>query len=231
MRCQMCYSSGGRLVKKYGLAAPIQMQAPKWRNWQTRYVQGVVGISPWEFKSPLRHPRGSNSAGRVPAFQAGCRGFEPRLPLQSPTSAVLRSMMTLVAGGGNFTIYRQSRRGPVDHAHPGRFANRHYSEPGGWWDASCHYGASHPPGFRPRIRVRGRLSIAGKTKRGACVCSARARLGRLANCACSGGCLGWAECRRRCVDVGGGIAVGVLSRDVSAWIPAFAGMTNGGAPE
>ena len=27
------------------------------------------------------------------------------------------------------------------------------------------------------------------------------------------------------VDVRGGIAVGVLSRDVSAWIPAFAGMT------
>ena len=30
------------------------------------------------------------------------------------------------------------------------------------------------------------------------------------------------------VDVRGGIALGVLSRDVSAWIPAFAGMTNGG---
>ena len=30
------------------------------------------------------------------------------------------------------------------------------------------------------------------------------------------------------MDVGGGIAVGVLSRDVSAWIPAFAGMTNSG---
>ena len=29
-----------------------------------------------------------------------------------------------------------------------------------------------------------------------------------------------------CVDVGGGIAVDVLSRNVSAWIPAFAGMTN-----
>ena len=28
---------------------------PKWRNWQTRYVQGVVGEPPWEFKSPLRH--------------------------------------------------------------------------------------------------------------------------------------------------------------------------------
>ena len=23
---------------------------------QTRYVQGVVGVTPWEFKSPLRHP-------------------------------------------------------------------------------------------------------------------------------------------------------------------------------
>jgi hypothetical protein len=30
---------------------------PKWRNWQTRYVQGVVGESPWEFESPLRHHR------------------------------------------------------------------------------------------------------------------------------------------------------------------------------
>ena len=29
----------------------------------------------------------------------------------------------------------------------------------------------------------------------------------------------------RRVDVGGGIAVGVRSRDVSTWIPAFAGMT------
>ena len=35
----------------------------------------------------------------------------------------------------------------------------------------------------------------------------------------------------RRVDVGGGIAVDVLSRNVSAWIPAFAGMTNGEAVE
>ena len=28
---------------------------PKWRNWQTRYVQGVVGVCLWGFKSPLRH--------------------------------------------------------------------------------------------------------------------------------------------------------------------------------
>ena len=28
------------------------------------------------------HSRGSSSVGRAPAFQAGCREFEPRLPLQ-----------------------------------------------------------------------------------------------------------------------------------------------------
>src|SRR5437868_12229730 len=28
---------------------------PKWRNWQTRYVQGVVGVLPSGFESPLRH--------------------------------------------------------------------------------------------------------------------------------------------------------------------------------
>jgi hypothetical protein len=28
---------------------------PKWRNWQTRYVQGVVGFGPCGFKSHLRH--------------------------------------------------------------------------------------------------------------------------------------------------------------------------------
>ncbi len=35
----------------------------------------------------------------------------------------------------------------------------------------------------------------------------------------------------RRVDVGGGIALGVVSRDVSAWILAFARMTNSGGPE
>ena len=41
---------------------------------------------------------------------------------------------------------------------------------------------------------------------------------------------GGRECRSGVVemDVGGGIAVGILSRDVSAWIPAFAGKTNSG---
>lgn len=30
---------------------------PQWRNWQTRYVQGVVSNSSWGFKSLLRHQK------------------------------------------------------------------------------------------------------------------------------------------------------------------------------
>jgi hypothetical protein len=34
--------------------------SPKWRNWQTRCVQGAVGATPWRFKSSLRH-KGRNA--------------------------------------------------------------------------------------------------------------------------------------------------------------------------
>ncbi len=34
---------------------------PKWRNWQTRYVQGVVGETPCGFESHLRHQMVGNS--------------------------------------------------------------------------------------------------------------------------------------------------------------------------
>ena len=33
----------------------ILFAVPKWRNWQTRQVQGLVGVRSWEFDSPLRH--------------------------------------------------------------------------------------------------------------------------------------------------------------------------------
>jgi len=44
---------------------------PKWRNWQTRYVQGVVGESPWEFESPLRHHISPGSGVRAQLEQPG----------------------------------------------------------------------------------------------------------------------------------------------------------------
>ena len=60
------------------------MTVPKWRNWQTRYVQGVVGESPWEFESPLRHQRdGMTDAGKPAdldlAILAHLRGYPDEL--------------------------------------------------------------------------------------------------------------------------------------------------------
>src|SRR6266511_3889421 len=42
------------------LAASVMMRAlpgPKWRNWQTRMIQGHVPARVWGFESPLRHHR------------------------------------------------------------------------------------------------------------------------------------------------------------------------------
>jgi hypothetical protein len=33
----------------------VKLDGPKWRNWQTRMVQGHVPARVWGFKSPLRH--------------------------------------------------------------------------------------------------------------------------------------------------------------------------------
>ncbi len=34
---------------------------PKWRNWQTRMIQGHVPARVWGFESPLRHHKISES--------------------------------------------------------------------------------------------------------------------------------------------------------------------------
>ena len=50
-------------------SSPLSSTEPEWRNRQTRYVQGVVGNCPWEFKSPLRHPnQASTGAGLLFSF-------------------------------------------------------------------------------------------------------------------------------------------------------------------
>ena len=42
----------------------------------------------FRISSPVAHESGRNSAGRVSASQAECRGFEPRLPLQTLRTSV-----------------------------------------------------------------------------------------------------------------------------------------------
>ena len=42
-------------LPKLGWEARGSELLPKWRNWQTRCVQGAVSNCSWGFKSPLRH--------------------------------------------------------------------------------------------------------------------------------------------------------------------------------
>ncbi len=51
-RNQMKRLTNGRFEIKF---CSLVLKAPKWRNWQTRYVQGVVGLRSCGFKSHLRH--------------------------------------------------------------------------------------------------------------------------------------------------------------------------------
>ena len=47
-------------------------------------------------RSPPMRNRGSSSVGRAPASQAGCRGFEPRLPLINEIRIYIKSICNLV---------------------------------------------------------------------------------------------------------------------------------------
>src|SRR5436305_2198163 len=49
---------------------------PKWRNWQTRYIQGVVPVREWRFESSLRHQDGDSR----PSIGPLRRGISPCSP-------------------------------------------------------------------------------------------------------------------------------------------------------
>ena len=59
--------------RAWGFSYTCQAPEPKWRNWQTRYVQGVVGVLPCGFESLLRHQlsrparRGTTTDRRIAA--------------------------------------------------------------------------------------------------------------------------------------------------------------------
>ena len=48
---------GERARLTAGFFALQYRRLPKWRNWQTRYVQGVVSLCSCGFDSHLRHQR------------------------------------------------------------------------------------------------------------------------------------------------------------------------------
>ena len=87
--------------------------APAWRaSWprspsaissaRTATVLGRFGVA------RRCAPSGSSSVGGAPAFQAGCRGFEPRLPLQFP---FVGTAYRVVAGCGSASGAATASRG------------------------------------------------------------------------------------------------------------------------
>src|SRR5579885_1560263 len=86
---------------------------PKWRNWQTRNVQGVVSARAWGFKSPLRH-QGRHSAafftgkgriaGLVRRFAKPLRVLKPFEGSNPSPSAILRWVAQL----GRATVSKEA---------------------------------------------------------------------------------------------------------------------------
>jgi hypothetical protein len=87
-------------------AKSAYLERPAVRSQQTerrRRLQGGpfgaatpgVGVTRAYATIPMSHrpPSGVNSVGRVPASQAGCRGFDPRTPLHLPSFEPCRSVV------------------------------------------------------------------------------------------------------------------------------------------
>src|SRR5437660_5352476 len=47
--------TANRPSSRRSILADEALCVPKWRNWQTRYIQGVVPVRVWRFESSLRH--------------------------------------------------------------------------------------------------------------------------------------------------------------------------------
>lgn len=110
------------------------VSAPKWRNWQTRYVQGVVGVFPSGFESLLRHQTTAAPEFRVPNRDACSRSWladtnfdtNPARHHANPCQGLVRCLAFQPGAGEHFT----------------QAADR---LPGRGWRVSC----SGPPPARP----------------------------------------------------------------------------------
>ncbi len=72
-RCEGSALKSGHEVDNLVLCDKIHLREPKWRNWQTRYVQGVVRVPSCGFKSHLRHSSNSLPYWQVVLFNRACR--------------------------------------------------------------------------------------------------------------------------------------------------------------
>ncbi len=88
-----------------------QLPLIEWPCASAQPLHGVPIESPWTTRAgqgilKTTNERGSNSAGRVPASQAGCRGFESRLPLRACGRSCDRPLRVSVVGCAHFLQHR-----------------------------------------------------------------------------------------------------------------------------
>lgn len=83
-------------------------------KWQTRYVQVVVGVTPWEFKSPLRHQEKTGLMGPVFLFPSTSSPKAiridalPDLPHVVTTDTTNARMLIRVANAAVILLTRRS---------------------------------------------------------------------------------------------------------------------------
>ena len=98
--CLTCFRLNGKMKNcgrrdpafgtRPAVRAKRKLHVPKWRNWQTRYIQGVVPVREWRFESSLRHQEFKNSSksavfftSRKPSYHFPtifCRGLLKNTP-------------------------------------------------------------------------------------------------------------------------------------------------------
>src|SRR5213594_13056 len=109
--CQQPWLVGARGPLDFTVSLGILMalSGPKWRNWQTRMIQGHVPARLWGFESPLRHHYESATSGAPsPDSTAGetpCADFVEFGPRAAHARTALPPESTSVTAGGNITAW------------------------------------------------------------------------------------------------------------------------------
>ena len=121
----------------------------EWACASAQPLHGVPTESPWTTRAgqdilEVTNERGSNSAGRVPASQAGCRGFESRLPLRMCGRSCDRPLRVSGVAGAHFLRHRFTSSSRTDWAWIAR------TRPHGSW--LCHRTAA-TQGFARETRI------------------------------------------------------------------------------
>src|SRR6266571_3989497 len=114
--CQQPWLVGARGPLDFTVSLGILMalSGPKWRNWQTRMIQGHVPARVWGFKSPLRHHSSyptSDTSTRRPCFDEAVHEHANLARAEVPRQRALLAHDDAVTIGARREVARLDERG------------------------------------------------------------------------------------------------------------------------